>query len=90
MKNDVNALREMLFDAIREVRDGTMPPEVAETIRGLAAQVTETAKVEVAYLKVTGGISGTGFIPEDTTLPSGSKQVSKGTGVSITQHLLRG
>ena len=88
-KMDVNELSEILFQAIRDVRDLRISPETAETIRGLAAQVTETAKVEVAYLKATGGDRGTGFIPAPD-LPVGTRVIGQTAGVTVTQHKLMG
>lgn len=94
--NDVNELRDILFDAIRRVKAGTLEIDKAESIRGLSAQVIETAKVEVAYLKATGGVSGTGFIapaqPETPSLTTatGVKSVAQLPGGTKTTHTMRG
>lgn len=53
--NDISALREHLFAAIRGVRDGSIDIDKAKAINELGKTLTDTARVEVDYLKATGG-----------------------------------
>lgn len=74
MKNDMTALRDELFATIRALRDPENPMdcERARAISELAKVVTETAKVEVDYMRVTETITGTGFFEQKhEALPPG-------------------
>jgi len=66
--NDISALRDALFDALRAVQAGTMTPEQAKGVNDIAQTLINSAKVEVEFLKVTGG-DGTGFIALEPNLP---------------------
>jgi hypothetical protein len=55
MSNDITALRKHLFEAIQGVKDGTLGLDDARAINELCKTITETAKVEVDYLRATGG-----------------------------------
>lgn len=71
MKNDMNALRDELFATLRALndRDNPMDLERAKTVSVVAKVLTDTAKVEVDYLRVTQG-TDTGFI-KPAELPNG-------------------
>ncbi len=62
--NDVQALRGLLFDTLRDLRDKEKPMEVdrARAISDVAKVLVESAKVEVDHMKLTGE-NGSGFIP---------------------------
>lgn len=55
MNNDITALRAILFETLRGVKDGTVELDKARTISDISARLIETAKVEVNYLRATGG-----------------------------------
>lgn len=55
MSNDISALREHLFAALQGVKDKTLDLDQARAINELGKTLVDTAKVEVDYLKVTGG-----------------------------------
>ncbi len=55
MSNDITALRAILFETLRGVKDGTVELDKARTISDISARLIETAKVEVGYLRATGG-----------------------------------
>lgn len=55
MSNDISALREHLFDTIKAVKAGTIGLDEARAINELGKTITDTAKVEVDYLRATGG-----------------------------------
>lgn len=55
MSNDITQLRQHLFDAIAGVRTGTLDLDKARAINELGKTLTDTARVEVDYLRATGG-----------------------------------
>lgn len=55
MSNDITQLRRHLFDAIAGVRTGTLDLDKARAINELGKTLTDTARVEVDYLRATGG-----------------------------------
>lgn len=55
MSNDITALREHLFAALQGVKDKTLDLDQARAINELGKTIVDTAKVEVDYLKATGG-----------------------------------
>ena len=55
MSNDITKLRQHLFDAIAGVKDGTLDLDKARAINELGKTLTGTAKVEVDYLRASGG-----------------------------------
>ena len=84
MNNDITALRAILFETLHGVKDGTIELDKARTISDISARLIETAKVEVDYLRVTGG-GESSFIDSaagDDNLPPGI------TGRTV--HRLRG
>ena len=75
MKNKIEDLRNHLFATIEALLDDDNPMELgrAKAISNAAQAIINSAKVEVDFLKVTGGIEGSGFIPYEPRkpLPSG-------------------
>lgn len=62
MSNDINALRGLLFDAIRGVRDGSLDLDKARSVSDLAQTIINTAKVEVDFMRQTGADVASGFL----------------------------
>lgn len=62
---DLNALREHLFSTLDALKDKDNPMDLdrAKTVVQVAQAITDTAKVEVDFMRVTGKDSGSGFIP---------------------------
>lgn len=90
MSKNLDDLRETLFATIEAVRSGTMELEKAKTINEIGRTITDTAKVEVAYINAVGGKSKSNFIPaaaETPRLPS--DRPANGIS-SITQQLQSG
>jgi len=87
--NTITELRAELFAAIRALKPGAKPEDIAraKTIAELAQTVINSAKVEVDLLKVTGGKNGSGFIP--LPAPGGATVIEDRPGVRVTQHRLR-
>lgn len=67
MKNKMEDLRNHLFATLEALQDEDKPMEIdrAKAIAEVAKQVVDTAKVEVEYLKHTGSIRGSGFLPDE-------------------------
>jgi hypothetical protein len=67
MKNKINDLRNHLFETLEALKDDEKPMDVARarTIADVAKVIVESAKVEVSFLKVTGALSSTDFLPVD-------------------------
>lgn len=70
-KNDITELRTLLFETIRNLKDGEKPMEIerAKAIADTAQVIINTAKVEIEYTKVTGAKTSTNFLPESGSLP---------------------
>lgn len=71
----INDLRETLFATLEGVKSGSIDLDKARQINEVAKTIVETAKVEVDYLRVTGGgesefidtAIGAGNVPEGIT-----------------------
>jgi hypothetical protein len=66
MKNKIEDLRNHLFATIEGLLDDKKPLDIerAKAVANVASVMIDSAKAETAYLEVTGGRLGTGFIPE--------------------------
>jgi hypothetical protein len=60
---NIEDLRKVLFETIKDVKDGKMPLDKAKAIQDVAQVIVNSAKVVVDYLRATGKTKGTGFIP---------------------------
>lgn len=88
MSKTLNDLRAALFETLQAVKDNTMDLDRARSINEVGRTLIETAKVEVDYLRVTGG-SESGFIEpaiDTDNLPEG---LPNGI-VGVRRHLLGG
>jgi hypothetical protein len=76
-KNKINDLRNHLFETLEALKDDEKPMDLdrARAIADVAQVIVDSAKVEVTFLKVTGALQATGFIPEmdDATVPVGRR-----------------
>lgn len=52
MARDTSALRDILFDELEGLRNGTSEPKRASAVAKLASQIISTAKVEMEYHKL--------------------------------------
>ena len=82
--NTIEDLRRRLFETIDGVRDGSIDIDKAKLVGDLSQVIVNTAKVEVEYLRTTGGGEST-FI--DTAI--GADNLPNGI-TSITRHTLKG
>ena len=64
MENNVNELRQILFESIRGVKDGTLDIEKAKAVADMSQVIINSAKIEVDYIKATGGVSGSTFLTD--------------------------
>lgn len=71
MKNKIEDLRNHLFETIEALKDDEKPMELsrAKAISAAAQVIINSAKVEVEFLKATGAIEGSGFIPYEPRKP---------------------
>ena len=66
MKNKIEDLRDHLFATLEDLRDPEKPMELdrAKTIAEVGKVIIDSAKAENEFLRVTGHIKGSGFIPD--------------------------
>lgn len=88
MSKTINDLRTALFDALDAVKAGTMDLDKARAINEIGKTITDTAKVEVDYLRATGG-GESSFI--DTAIGADNLPQGLPNGITgITRHRLQG
>lgn len=82
MPNNIDDLRDHLFDTLKALKDEKNPMDVsrAKAISEVAGRIIDTAKVENDHLKLTGA-TGSGFIPVEPPKP-GTPRLVKGTAQS--------
>lgn len=70
-RNKIDDLRNHLFATLEALQDDDKPMDLdrAKAVAEVARVVIESAKVEVDFLRVTGGTNSTGFIPETSEQP---------------------
>lgn len=84
MGSNIEQLRDVLFAQLADLRDDKKPLDL-DRLKGVvnvAGRIIETAKVEVDYMKVSGG-TGTGFIEHKTP-----KQIAGAPNVTV--HRIKG
>jgi len=66
MTNDITELRSVLFDTLRDLRnkEATVDLDRVRIINDIAKTVSDTAKIEVDYARVTGAVLTSGFLPD--------------------------
>lgn len=68
--NNIEALREVLFQTIAGVRDGSLSLDKAKAVGNLAQVIVNSAKVEVDFIEATNS-AGSGFMAPSKQLPAG-------------------
>lgn len=89
MSNDSKSivdLRSTLFATLEAVRNGTMPLDQARAVNEIGKTIIDTARVEVDFLRATGGGESAFIAPADAGLP----QLLPPGIVGITRHRLQG
>lgn len=79
MKNKIDDLRNHLFETLEALKDEDKPMELAraKAIADVAKVLVESAKVEVDFLKVTGAVRSTGFLPDGEQIQVPAAAVEK-------------
>lgn len=62
MNNDIVGLRDLLFDALRGIKDGSVDVDQAKAISAVASEISKTARLEIDYMVKTGKIRRSEFI----------------------------
>lgn len=84
MSKSIEDLREALFATLQGVKDGSIDVEKARAVNELGKTICDTAKVEVDYIKASGG-------GESSFLSTAIGADNLPPGITgITQHRLRG
>lgn len=67
VKNKIDDLRNHLFETLEALKDDEKPMELARAraIAEVAKVLVESAKVEVSFLKTTGALKSTDFLPSE-------------------------
>jgi hypothetical protein len=88
MSKTINDLRETLFATLEAVKAGQMDLDKARAVNEVAKTIVDTAKVEVDYLRATGG-GESSFI--DTAIGADNLPEGLPNGITgITRHRLAG
>ena len=66
MKNKIDDLRKHLFETLEALKDKKEPMDIARAgaIANVARVIVDSAKVEVDFLKTTGALRSTDFLPD--------------------------
>ncbi len=67
MKNKIDDLRNHLFETLEALKDEEKPMDLARAraVADVARVIVESAKIEVDFLKVTGALKCTDFLPAE-------------------------
>jgi hypothetical protein len=67
MKNKIDDLRNHLFETLEALKDDEKPMDIARAraVADVAKVIVESAKVEVDFLKVTGALRSSDFLPTE-------------------------
>jgi hypothetical protein len=67
-RNKIDDLRNHLFETLEALKDEEKPMDLdrARAVAEVAKVIVDSAKVEVSFLKVTGALRSTNFLPVDT------------------------
>jgi hypothetical protein len=85
----IEQVREELFATLRDLRREEKPMELdrAKQIANVAGKLIDSAKVEVEFMRVTGGM-GSGFITNKSPKKIGAAAGAGAPGVTV--HRLKG
>jgi hypothetical protein len=83
VKNKIDDLRNHLFETLEALKDEEKPMDLARAraVADVARVIVDSAKIEVDFLKVTGALKCTDFLPaEGEEAPRPKPQLAAGTG----------
>jgi hypothetical protein len=86
MSKTINDLRETLFATLQAVKDGSLDLDRARAVNEIGKTLVDTAKVEVDYLRATGG-GESSFIDSAIGADNLPEQLPNGI-TAITRHRL--
>ena len=71
MKNKIDDLRNHLFETLEALKDDEKPMDIkrAQAVADVARVLVDSVKVEVDFLKVTGALKSTNFLPVEEDTP---------------------
>jgi hypothetical protein len=77
VKNKIDDLRNHLFETLEALKDDEKPMDItrAKAIADVARVIVDSAKVEVSFLKVSGALRSTDFLPDGDTGREESRQL---------------
>ena len=83
MNNKISDLRNHLFETLEALKDEDTPMDLdrARAIADVSRVIVESAKVEVDFLKVTGQLRSTDFLPverDETPTPKLTTATTRG------------
>jgi hypothetical protein len=88
MNDNLTALRTELFATLRGLREKTIDIDTARAVNEVAKTLVDTAKVEVDFVRATGGEASQFMAPPAI---EGNTAAMPGNGiVSIRRHVLQG
>lgn len=85
MTRNINDLRELLFDTLQGVKNGTVNVDSAKAISDLSQNIINTAKVEIDCLKAGGNVTS-----EFIEIKQPDPQLSGPQPVITCSHRLKG
>lgn len=90
--NDITALRDALFETLRGVRSGAVDIDKARLVNELGKTLIDTARVEIDFLKATGGDTSTflGSSPQPPAIGNGMPSPHNPFPHPGKQHRLQG
>jgi hypothetical protein len=82
-KTKINDLRDHLFATLEALQDEDKPMDLdrARTIAEVSKVIVDSAKVEVDFLKVTGAVRSTGFLPDGEEAPVPTTRRLRAAGI---------
>lgn len=88
--NDINSLRESIFETITALKAGSIDVEKAKVIGDLSQVIINSAKVEVDYIRANGGGQAGFFNSDPLKQVSQTKTGTKTVEGNSTVHKLHG
>lgn len=84
MKNKIEDLRDHLFATLEDLRDEAKPMDLdrAKVIAQVGSTIIESAKAENDFLRITGAMLGSGFIPDK---PRPAPPLIEGSSTNVTK-----
>lgn len=81
MKNKIDDLRNHLFETLEALKDTEKPMDLdrARAVADVAKVIIDSAKVEVDFLKVTGAVRSTNFLPLDPDAEADASRSQRAT-----------